>query len=132
MVLQLHGLGLQYLPRIVVKWGMDPNGYEASSMYTVGDDMARYENNGRNVNGMTESKWKKVFWGRPLLDFFHISIPGPRFSPFCSAQKILINHPNRAELNRNHLRHRCRLIRDISVLWVTSRTMFLQLCGRVF
>ena len=29
-----------------------------------GNGMARYGNNGRKVYGVTESKWKKVFWGR--------------------------------------------------------------------
>ena len=63
MVLQLHGLVLHPLPQMVVKWGMDPNGYRASSTYTMGDEMARYGNNDRKVNDVTKSKWKKVFWG---------------------------------------------------------------------
>ena len=55
MVSQLHGLGLQSLAQMVVKWGMDSNGYGARSTYTVGDDMERYGNNGKKVNGVTKN-----------------------------------------------------------------------------
>ena len=63
MVPQLHGFGLQSLPRIVVKWGMDPNGYGASSTYTISNGVAKYGNNDRKVYDVTERKWKKCFGG---------------------------------------------------------------------
>ena len=47
VVLQLHGLGLQSLPLMVVKWGMDPNGYRVISTYTMENGVAKYGNNGR-------------------------------------------------------------------------------------
>ena len=65
MVPRFHGLGLQSLPRMVVKWGMDPNGYGESSKYTVGNVMAKYGNYGRKVYDVTKRKWQNVFLGRP-------------------------------------------------------------------
>ena len=43
---QLHSLGLQSLPSIVVNGGMDPNGYGASSTYNVGNVVEKYGDNG--------------------------------------------------------------------------------------
>ena len=52
--MQLHGFGVQYTPLVVVrKGGMDPNGYGASSTYTVGNGVARYGDNGERL----ERKW---------------------------------------------------------------------------
>ena len=51
---------------------MDPNGYEASSTYTVVEDMVRYGNNGRKMNDVTERKWKQVFWGSPSQCIYRI------------------------------------------------------------
>ena len=44
---------------------MDPNGYIVNSMHTMGNGVAKYENNGIKVYSVTERKWQKVFWGSP-------------------------------------------------------------------
>ena len=69
MVLLLHSLALQSLPWIVVKRGMNPNGYREDSMYTVGNGVAK-GNNGRKICGLNESKIEKsvpIEWPKSVL-----------------------------------------------------------------
>ena len=66
---------------------------------------------------------------KSLLDVVFSSLlegPRDRFSSFYSAQQRLRYRPNREELSQQYLQCRCRLTQYISVLWVTSRTMFPQ------